>query len=480
MTKNNPPVVQGVAVASPYDHNNPSSTNDSQFNGSRGEKQPTRCRDPFFALLFYGQLGAMIACAIIYGPAAYQQYQFQGTSISGDASGYMKLASIVGVVAFVLSGIMLSVMMCIPQFMIKLALFFSLAMWIAYAVLAFMAANVVAGILGIIFVLLTMCYIRAVWSRIPFATANLVTGITAIKSNCGITLVAYFFAVLGVAWYYLWTLVTMGVFVTLYCTDGVCATDTINWGYMFLLLLSFYFTAQVIQNSVHVTVAGTVGTWWYSPEDANCCCSGAIIGATIRTMTTSFGSICFGSLIVAIVQATRALVNMMRQEDNSILLCLADCILSCIESLIEYFNKWAYVYVGLYGYPYLKAGKSVMELFRNRGWDAVIADDLVSNVLFMVSVVVGLVSGVIGWGILTGQQAQWFPTLTQPGDAWVGFFLGFLVGIIICSILMSVIGSAVNTVIVCFAEGPAEFHRNHPTLSQKMRAAWLGAYPGSV
>ena len=58
--------------------------------------------------------------------------------------------------------------------------------------------------------------------------------------------------------------------------------------------------------------------------------------------------------------------------------------------------------------------------------------------------------------------------------------LGFLVGIILCSILMSVIGSAVNTVIVCFAEGPAEFQRNHPTLSQKMRAAWLGAYPGSV
>ena len=138
-------------------------------------------------------------------------------------------------------------------------------------------------------------------------------------------------------------------------------------------------------------------------------------------MTTSFGSICFGSLIVAIVQATRALVNMMRQEDNSILLCLADCILSCIESLIEYFNKWAYVYVGLYGYPYLKAGKSVMELFHNRGWDAVIADDLVSNVLFMVSVVVGLVSGVIGWGVLKGQQAEWFPTLTQPGDTWVGF-----------------------------------------------------------
>jgi hypothetical protein len=29
-----------------------------------------------------------------------------------------------------------------------------------------------------------------------------------------------------------------------------------------------------------------------------------------------------------------------------------------------------------------------------------------------------------------------------------------------------------NTVLVCFAAGPFEFHKNHPTLSQEMRDAW--------
>ncbi len=198
------------------------------------------------------------------------------------------------------------------------------------------------------------------------------------------------------------------------------ANAQMNWGYFFLLMLSFYFTTQVLQNSVHVTVAGTVGTWWYSPEDANSCCSSAIIGSTIRTLTTSFGTICFGSLIVALVQATRAVVQAMRSEDNSILLCIADCILSCIQGLVEYFNKWAYVYVGIYGYHYLKAGKAVMELFHNRGWDAIIADDLVSNALFMISLVVGLVSGGIGYGFTSNPPAGWFPQLSY-NDVWVGF-----------------------------------------------------------
>jgi hypothetical protein len=42
---------------------------------------------------------------------------------------------------------------------------------------------------------------------------------------------------------------------------------------------------------------------------------------------------------------------------------------------------------------------------------------------------------------------------------------------------MSIVSSAVNTVIVCFAEAPAEFEQNHPILSQEMRAAWREAWP---
>ena len=53
----------------------------------------------------------------------------------------------------------------------------------------------------------------------------------------------------------------------------------------------------------------------------------------------------------------------------------------------------------------------------------------------------------------------------------------FLVGLIIASITMSVVDSAVNTVIVAFAEGPAEFEENHPELSAMMLAAYSAAWP---
>jgi len=93
------------------------------------------------------------------------------------------------------------------------------------------------------------------------------------------------------------------------------------------------------QGSIHCIVAGTVGTWWYSPDECGCC-SSAIHNSIIRTLTTSFGSICFGSLLVAIVQALRSLADQAQQNgDAQFIACIAECILACLASIIDYFNK---------------------------------------------------------------------------------------------------------------------------------------------
>jgi hypothetical protein len=478
-----PRVVEGIAVQSPYEDGNDAdhvaTPVSADYNGTKGEKQAGGCKDIIFAILFYAQIAAIVACAFIYGPAALESYQIQDLNIEGDVVGYLKVAGVTGGIAFVLAGVMLLVLMCIASIMIKVALIFTFVLYGVFAVYGFLIGDIVMGIIGIVFFLLMGCYVWAVWSRIPFATANLVTAITAIKANIGVSLIGYFFAILSISWYLLWCFVFVGIWIQTSCDPetNVC-TGQPNGGFLFLLFLSFFFTWQVLQNCVHVTVAGTVGTWWFSPNEASCCCSSAVLGSWLRAMTTSFGSICFGSLLVAILQALRQLVNSARNGDNGILICIADCILGCLESILEYFNKWAFVYVGLYGYSYLEAGKNVFSLFKNRGWEAIIADDLVSMTLFLVSLMVGLVTG--GVGIALIKVTEWFPEEEGANAIWVAFVFGFLSGILITSVLMSVIASGVNTVIVCFAEGPAEFDQNHPELSLKMREAWVKAFPGCM
>jgi len=254
--------------------------------------------------------------------------------------------------------------------------------------------------------------------------------------------------------------------------------STSNTGIVFLLLLSYYWVHQVLSNTIHVTTAGTVGTWWFVPGEANGCWSTAITDSFCRATTYSFGSICLGSLLVAVVQALRALAHQARQnEDMQLLYCLIECILGCIQDIIEYFNKWAYVYVGLYGFGYIEAGRNVVQLFQQKGWTVIITDDLTDRVLMMVSIGVGVLTGFAGLAITLADQSILGDLGIEENVASIGFLIGFMVGLVFCSILMSVVGSAINTVIVCFAESPAEFEANHPQLSGEMRSSWMSAWP---
>jgi hypothetical protein len=145
-------------------------------------------------------------------------------------------------------------------------------------------------------------------------------------------------------------------------------------------------------------------------------------------------------------------------------------------SSLQYMNKWAYVYVGLYGFSYIEAGRNVIQLFQQRGWTSIITDDLTDNVLFMMSVAVGLACGLVGL-VMGCMDSGMFQDLGFEHAAGPSFVIGLLVGILLSSILFAVVGSAVNTVIVCYAEAPAEFQMNHPQLAADMRSAWVQAWP---
>lgn len=474
-----PAVVQGTAVASPYDHGDAPQQGAPSTSGG-GEKQETKCRDPIFAFLLYANVIAIVAVAGVYGTQALSEAVDDSTT-GYNYSGYVYSTFILGAAALILSGAALPVMMCIPEVLIKVSLLLMLVLSGLMVVVSFMYGNLVGGIFGLIFFLIFLCYARAVWPRIPFASVNLLTACTAVRENCGVVLVAYFFVALAFGWTLLWSVSLMGVWDHVIQSETTAAgyqQNSVNYGYLFLLLLSYFFTHQVIQNTTHVTVAGTVGSWWFSPEDATSCCSGGVVGSLVRALTTSFGSICFGSLLVAILKALRELANSARDSEFGILICIVQCILSCLESIMEYFNKWAFVYVGLYGYGYIEAGKNVITLFKNRGWEAIIADDLIGNVFFFVSLCVGGLCAAFGYAVGSNPPEGWFDDSPAGGnDAPAVAGLGFVAGLVLASILMSTIASAVNAVIVCFAEGPAEFEANHPELSRRMRETWLEFYP---
>lgn len=235
--------------------------------------------------------------------------------------------------------------------------------------------------------------------------------------------------------------------------------------------------ARVLQNILHVTVAGVVGTWWFAPEEANSSCSPSVKDSLGRACSTSLGSICLGSLLVALIQLLHSIVrNARRHNGGGILFCILECLVALIQSFMEYFNKWGFIYVGLYGYNYWEAGPKVMNLFRQRGWSMILNDQLIYRVLSWMSLVMGALSG-----LLVVLVVKVHPSLLQGIDsdnhASVAFVLGLIVGTVLSNILLSIIASAVDTVLVCFAEAPLEFRHAYPELSEGMEQAWRQTFP---
>ena len=122
-----------------------------------GEKQPVKCRDPIFALLLYGNVGAIAAVAAIYGSKA-----FEGVNEGGyNYNGYIYAAFILGIIAMVFTGFCLPIMMCIPEVLIKVSLIGMLLLSGVMMVISFISGNFIGGIFGVIFFLIFACYTRA-------------------------------------------------------------------------------------------------------------------------------------------------------------------------------------------------------------------------------------------------------------------------------------------------------------------------------
>ena len=99
----------------------------------------------------------------------------------------------------------------------------------------------------------------------------------------------------------------------------------------------------------------------------------------------------------------------------------------------------AYVYVGLYGFGYIEAGRNVIQLFQQKGWTVIITDDLNDRVLLMMNLGVGALTGLIGMLAAMADQNLVGDLGDEFGTATVAFFVAFIVGLAFCSIMMSVV-----------------------------------------
>jgi hypothetical protein len=275
-----------------------------------------------------------------------------------------------------------------PKFLIKGSLFFCIGTSLGFGIFSVMTGHLIQALFGFFSFSLALSYTKISWKRISFASANLATALTALRDNMGLFTMAYCVLLLAFAWGTFWAISAAGAMVA------------ISPYILFLFVPSYFWVDKVLKNIVHVTSAGVIGSWWFTPLDGSSCFSPIIGEYFMRASTYSFGSICFGSLLVSFVQGLRSLFNIVKpKEDRPVcdtLSCCLEFILDCFDGMLDEMNKWAYIYIGLYGYDFVDAGGNALMLFESKGWKNVIVDDLCDNVLAMTNITIGLATGCVG------------------------------------------------------------------------------------
>jgi len=271
-----------------------------------------------------------------------------------------------------------------------------------------------------------------------------------------------------------------------------CFTASLNSGAYFGLSLCLLWTCSVLSNVVHTTVAGVVASWWAQSDDASSASHNIVRINFQRAIWECLGSICMGSLIVSSIRATRTVLyfttEKLRLLDKSLtaatsgstsnptvtrikvaFFSILEYSLHILDRAFTFFNRYAFTYVAVYDYSFMDASRAVSSLFLQRGWTAIVNDDIVDTILFLGQIIIAVVSSLVGYAysIQVGCNLTNLYQITM---------LGFLAGYLFAVVTLKCISSAVATVYVSFAEAPDSLERYHPEHYHELRGAWNCIY----
>jgi hypothetical protein len=140
--------------------------------------------------------------------------------------------------------------------------------------------------------------------RIPLAKIILVSIIRAANQYKSVYVFALFFLIVQTAWsvWTAWTLVAVYQrFTPGAQAAGSSASSAAVTGLIVLVVFAYYWTSELIKAVAYTTAAGIYGTWYYCATKP----AQAAMSSLKRSLTYSFGSLCFGSLILALLDIIR-------------------------------------------------------------------------------------------------------------------------------------------------------------------------------
>ncbi|KAI9752404.1 MAG: putative choline transporter, neither null mutation nor overexpression affects choline transport [Candelina submexicana] len=332
-----------------------------------------------------------------------------------------------------------------------------------------------------------VCFVSWI-PRIPFSVLMLQTTIDVAKGYGHVFAVSFVGGLLATAFGAWYSVTLVAVYVKYEpssgsgrtnpaCSKGAggCSSAKVI-GLIVFITFAGYWITEWLKNTIHTTIAGVYGSWFFCSGKPGGFPKGATRGAFRRSVTYSFGSISFGSLIVSLINMLRQAVSIAQQQEAgegniaaACALCVLGCIIGILDWAVQFINRYAFSYIALYGKAYIPAAKDTWKMMKDRGIDALVNDCLIGPVITMGSTFVAYLCALLSYLYLHYTN----PAYNQGGTFTpVVMAFSFLIGLQVCNCVMTPLTSGVDTFFVAAAWDPEVLMRDHPDLYQRMIAVY--------
>ncbi|XP_078285763.1 choline transporter-like protein 2 isoform X3 [Rhinoraja longicauda] len=229
--------------------------------------------------------------------------------------------------------------------------------------------------------------------------------------------------------------------------------------FQFYNLFLFFWLVNFIIALGEITLAGAFASYYWAfkkPADMPRCPVTASIGRALRYHV---GSLAFGSLILAIVQIIRVILEYIDQKvkvaQNKVakfILCCMKCCFWCLEKFLKFLNRNAYIMIAIYGNNFCTSAKNAFFLLM-RNFIRVLVLDKVTDFLLLLGklLIVGAV-GILGFYFFTNRISILEDKAPTLNYYWLPLMTLIVGSYLVAHGFFSVYAMCVDTLFLCFLE----------------------------
>ncbi|XP_037682830.1 choline transporter-like protein 5 isoform X3 [Choloepus didactylus] len=223
--------------------------------------------------------------------------------------------------------------------------------------------------------------------------------------------------------------------------------------FVFLWLMNFVIALG------QCTLAGAFAAYYWAlqkPDDIPPFPLFTAFGRAIRYHT---GSLAFGSLILALVHMFRIVLEYLdrhlKDGQSSLAKFLQFCLKCCfwcLDKLIKFLNRNAYIMIAIYGRNFCKSARDAFNILMRNAIKIAVMDRVTDFVLFLGKILIAGSIGVLAFLVFTQKISMIIEGPTTLNYYWVPLLTVIIGSYLIAHGFFSVYAMCVDTLFICFLE----------------------------